>query len=239
MARITNKTVLASVKANNLPRINDAVTAAEVIATATERINALYWVGEADIIGRKRLSGIIPQGGATANVLTGKDGTGKAHVSLRTQVAFGTKAEGAKFLASLAIMAATATVEDLKNAYYGFTDEVNIPLVIWKETEADAYKAARSGRGTFSATLRVQTSGEAEGEISLSGAETETDTDVVAIPQRKAVSGTAMPDPVAPVAKLKVFNGVPTPEDQVLAAMVAMGMTADIAANMVAALPTA
>lgn len=238
MARIKNATVLASVKANNLPRVNDATTAAELLATVAERINALYWVNEADIIGRKRLSGIIPQGGATATVLRGKDETGKAHVSLRTQVAFGSKAEGAKFLTTLATMVATASVEDLKQAYYDFVDEVNVPLVVWEESEPEAYKAARSGRGTFSATLRVQTSGEAEGEISLSGAEAETDTEVTVIPSRTKASGTVMPEPTATAPK-KLFNGTPLTEAEIKAQLTAMGVAAELADTMVAALPVA
>ena len=180
---------LSQVASSGLARINATTTVAEFLTAAQARINALTWVSEADVIAQRPVSGIIPQGGATANVLTGKDGLGKAHVSLRNQVCLGTKADGAAIMAALTGASASATLEQLREMYYAAIDAVSVQLTVWQDSEPKAWDAVRSGRSSFTAFLRADSR---TGDVSLQGATPESVTNAIVIPTRRIE--TAMPD---------------------------------------------
>lgn len=205
----------AQVVSNSLPRINSATSVVELLQIAATRVNSMCWASEAQVLAGKRLSGIIPQGGNSANVLTGKNGLGKAHVSLKTQVGLcavapkegQTSAEGLAFLQSLNAAAPTATLEQLREMYYQFVDGVTIPLVVWQDTEPEVFKAVTSGRGKYTGTLRADGD---TGNVSFGNASVEEDVDVTPLPKRIATSIAAPATPAAPA--MRMFNGMPIAE---------------------------
>lgn len=191
-----------------LPRVNAAADMATFLQTANTRLDALYLVGEKQVLEGQRLSGVIPQGGAQAQSLFGKGGTGKEHKSVATQVAFATPAQIAQFKTELQTLAATATLDQLKTRFFEMVDSVRIPLTIWAETEPKAWEALGSGRGTFAASLRVDP---LTGNISLSQAEPEGYTNVVKIPRRTLDLGISdNSQPVNTVEMVKIGDAVMT-----------------------------
>ena len=197
----------AQVVSNSLPKVNSATSVVEALQTITTRVNSMCWVSEAQALAGKRLSGIIPQGGNSANVLTGRNGAGKAHVSLKTQVGLGSVATGTAFLQSLNAAAPTATLEQVRELYYQFIDSVTIPLVVWQDTEPEVFRAVTSGGGTYTGTLRCDG---VTGNVSFGNASVEEDVDVTPLPRRIATSIAAPATPTAPA--MRMFNGMPIAE---------------------------
>lgn len=196
MAKLSSG-LLPKVKSGALLRITKAETVAEAIATVTQRVQAATLISEKDVLDRASVSGIVLQGGASAKVLTGKDGNGRPHVSLRTQFLLATKEQCASFLASVVSF---TSIEDVQEAYYGFIDEHGISAVIW---DNEPCWALYSTPGlTFSGYLRCDA---VTGDVSIAGITPEK-------PARVIKARTLTLEDSAPEDKAE--TGIPTPPNK-------------------------
>lgn len=209
MAKLSSS-LLPQVKSTGLARVTSAKTVDEAIASVTARVNAVILVTQQQVIDRTAVAGVVLQGLAQANVLTGKDGSGRPHVSVRTNFFLATKGEVNAFLTKLPMC---QSVEAVLTEYYAFIDQHSINGVIWDNEESWNH---RGNQSTWSGYLRVDAW---TGDVSISGLVPEKPAVVIrAKPLSAALSvGNApaipapnapAPAPQAPTAPvMKSFNG--------------------------------
>jgi hypothetical protein len=159
MAKISSS-LLPKVQSTSLGRVTNATSVEEAIATVKQRLASATLVTEQNVIDRSAVSGVILQGAAQANVLTGKDGSGRPHIAVRTNFYLCTPVIIQQFVTGLATM---TTIEDVLNAYYGFIDNHCINGVIW---DNEASWESRGNQGKWSGYLRADAT---TGDVSISG----------------------------------------------------------------------
>jgi len=159
MAKISSE-LLPKIKSSSLARITNATSVAEAIATVKQRLASATLVSEQNVIDRSAVSGVVLQGAAQANVLTGKDGSGRPHIAVRTNFFLCNPVIIQQFVAGLATM---TTVEDVQEAYYSFIDNHCINGVIW---DNEASWESRGNQGKWSGYLRADAT---TGDVSISG----------------------------------------------------------------------
>ncbi|RUP42165.1 MAG: hypothetical protein EKK63_02385 [Acinetobacter sp.] len=159
MAKLSSD-LLSQVKTASLARITNATSVAEAIATVKQRLASATLVSPQDVINRSAVSGVVLQGSAQANVLTGKDGSGRPHIAVRTNFFLCTPAVISTFTAGLSTM---DSIEDVQNAYYGFIDAHCINGVIWDNEPA---WESRGNQGKWSGYLRADAT---TGDVSIAG----------------------------------------------------------------------
>lgn len=206
--------LLKQVRSTQLPRVTDAKTVSEAVAFVVERVEAFILISPEMVLSRAAVEGIVPQGLARATVLTGKEGTGRPHVSVRTNFGFANKAQIEEFCANVAKF---KTIQEVQEAYYGFIDAISIPMVIWDNEPSWMHRTSSS---TWTGKLR---SDSVTGNVSISEAVPEKPTLVIkakkptlnasipvgnAIPTPPAPDAPAPPPAPAPAAPvMKNFNG--------------------------------
>ena len=198
--------LLSQVKSTGLARVTSASTVADAILAVTNRLKVATLVTAQQVLDRTAVAGVVLQGLAQANVLTGKDGTGRPHVSCRTNFFLCTQDQIKAFLAKLSLC---TTVEAVQTEYYAFIDEYAINGVIW---DNESGWNQRGNQSTWTGNLRADAT---TGDISISNLTPEKPAVVI---QAKSLSAAlkvgAAPaaaqtasEPAAPVMKL--FNGTP------------------------------
>lgn len=206
--------LLPKVKTSSLARVTNSTTVAEAIAAVCQRARSLTLITSQHVLDRVAVSGAIPQGLATAKVLTGKDGSGRPHVSVRTNFALATAEQVEQFCAGVSSM---TSIDDVQQAYYSLVDEVSVPLVVWDNEPA---WEQRSSNSAWSGTLRADA---VTGNVSISNAMPEKPSMVIkakslnaalavgnapSAPIPPAPGNAPAPPPPAPVA-MKMVNGTP------------------------------
>jgi hypothetical protein len=192
---------LSKVQTGGLARVSKVGTVAEAVTAVTNRIKAATLVTVQQVLDRTAVAGVVLSGLAQANVLTGADGSGKPHVSVRSNFFLATQTECDAFVASLSTL---QTVEAVQAAYYEFIDNHSINGVVWQGEPA---WEQRSNQGTFTGFLRADA---VTGDVSISGITAEKPTAVL---QAKKLPSLSASIPVAPASGMPAppQAGAPTP----------------------------
>ena len=203
---------LSKVQTSGLARVGKAASAADAVIAIKARLNLATLITVQQVLDRTAVSGVVLAGLAQANVLTGADGTGRPHCSVRSNFYLCTQADIDTFVAGLA---ALQSVDQVQAAYYAFVDEFAINGVIWDNETA---WAQRGNQGTFTGYLRADAT---TGDVSISGLTAEKPAVVLAAKKMPSLSAsipvqgasiptsTGMPTPpAAPQAPvMKLYNG--------------------------------
>ena len=247
MAKLASN-LLSQVKTSSLARVTKATSIAEAIATVALRVRSLTLITSQNVIDRLAVAGVVLSGLSQANTLTGADGSGKPHVSVRTNFALCTVQEIEAFVASLSTI---PTIDGVQQAYYDFIDTYVINGVIWEGESC--WENRKSYQGTFSGFLRADGT---TGDISISGIVAEKPGLVL---QAKKLPSLNASIPVAPVASvppppqagavppppppngpvMKQYNGAVYSSTDLISTYMSSGYTADQAKSAVDALPNA
>jgi hypothetical protein len=214
MAKLESS-LLPKIKSSSLARVKNVTTVAEAVKAVCDRARMLTLIPVQAVLDRHAVAGVVPQGLPNAQVLTGKDGSGRPHVSVRTNFALATAEQIEQFCAGVSTM---QTIDAVQEAYYSFIDEVSIPLVVWDNEPGWAQRASNS---SWTGTLRADA---VTGNVSISGATPEKPAVThnakkldaalaVGTPAMNAAPippapGTPTPPP-APQPVMKLFNGTP------------------------------
>lgn len=151
---------LSKVQTSGLARVGKAASVVDAVTAIKSRLALATLVTVQQVLDRTAVSGVVLAGLAQANVLTGADGTGRPHCSVRSNFYLCTQADIDTFIAGLASL---QTVEEVQAAYYSFVDEYAINGVIWDNEES--WKQ-RGNQGTFTGYLRADGT---TGDVSISG----------------------------------------------------------------------
>lgn len=202
MAKLSSE-LLPQVKSTGLARITNATSVVEAIATVKQRLLSATLVSVQDVLNRSAVAGVVLQGAAQANVLTGKDGTGRPHIAVRTNFMLANGVQINGFLANLSQM---TTIEDVQEAYYAFLDEHTINGVIW---DNEASWEQRGNQGKWSGYLRADAT---TGDVSISGLTPEKPQHVIRAKEIVKESFSAeIPTPGAAPTPIPTPQGIPTP----------------------------
>lgn len=212
MAKLESS-LLPQVKSSSLARVKSVTTVAEAVKAVCDRARMLTLIPVQAVLDRHAVAGVVPQGLPNAQVLTGKDGSGRPHVSVRTNFALCTADQVEQFCTGVSSM---QSIDQVQEAYYSFIDEVSIPLVVWDNEPSWSQRGASS---TWTGTLRADA---VTGNVSISNAmpekpaHTHNAKKLVAVlavgtapsaPIPPAPGNAPAPPPPAPV--MKMFNGTP------------------------------
>lgn len=222
MAKL-NSAHLSKVQTSGLARVSRVSTVLEAVTAIKSRLALATLVTVQQVLDRTAVSGVVLAGLAQANVLTGSDGTGRPHCSVRSNFYLCTQAEIDTFVAGLAGL---GTVEEVQTAYYAFVDEFAINGVIWDNETA---WSQRGNQGTFTGYLRADGT---TGDVSISGLTAEKPTVVLAAKKMPSLSASI---PVAPSVNIPAPSGMPTPPAPQAPAMKAYNGTAYSPADLLAA----
>ena len=190
---------LSKVQTSGLARVSKVNTVAEAITAVVNRVKSATLISVQNVLDRTAVAGVVLSGLAQANILTGADGTGKPHVSVRSNFFLATQAECDAFTASLSTL---QTVEAVQQAYYAFIDNHSVNGVIW---EGEPAWEQRSNQGTFTGYLRADA---VTGDVSISGITAEKPTAVLHAKRLPSLSASI---PVAPATNIPPASGIPTP----------------------------
>ncbi len=191
---------LSKVQTSSLARVSKVNTVAEAITAVANRVKSATLISVQNVLDRTAVAGVVLSGLAQANILTGADGTGKPHVSVRSNFFLATQAECDAFIASLSTL---QTVEAVQQAYYAFIDNHSVNGVIW---EGEPAWEQRSNQGTFTGYLRADA---VTGDVSISGITAEKPTAVLHAKKLPSLSA-SIPVAGTPVAGIPQAPGAPT-----------------------------
>jgi len=190
---------LSKIQSSGLARVSKVGSVAEAVTAVTNRVKAATLITVQQVLDRTAVAGVVLSGLAQANILTGADGTGKPHVSVRSNFFLATQAECDAFVASLSTL---QTVEAVQAAYYEFIDNHSVNGVIW---EGEPAWEQRSNQGTFTGFLRADA---VTGDVSISGITAEKPTAVLHAKKLPSLNASI---PVAPASGIPAPSGIPTP----------------------------
>lgn len=185
--------------ADTTSRIKSAQSTLEAVAIATAKVRNLRLITVEQVLNRAKVGEIVLIGGQNANILTGKAGNGKPHVSLRTQYALATPEECAAFIKGLNVL---PTVEAVQEAWYRFQEQHVIPAVAWEGEKCFEDRDYADLSARFSGTLRADS---VTGNVSIAGL---TRTDVATKPTAVAKASTFLD---ALLGSSEQIAGVPAP----------------------------
>lgn len=193
---------LSKVQTSGLARVGKAASVVDAVTAIKSRLALATLVTVQQVLDRTAVSGVVLAGLAQANVLTGADGTGRPHCSVRSNFYLCTQADIDTFIAGLASL---QTVEEVQAAYYSFVDEYAINGVIWDNEES--WKQ-RGNQGTFTGYLRADGT---TGDVSISGLTAEKPAVVLAAKKMPSLNASIPVAPAASVPPPPQAGSVPPP----------------------------